>query len=130
MIAWVSGLQNSKLKLWQNSNNDKTKKNQIVTKLKKSNCEILKKSNCENSKTRIVTKLKNSNCGKPQNLDCDKTKNSKGLLTSRVNGLFFGWQLCSENIFQISILPTLFTWKKYYLQFSLCKDYLTFFFTS
>ena len=98
----------------QNSNCDKTQimiklKKSNCDKTKKSNCEILKKSNCENSKTRIVTKLKNSNCGKPQNLDCDKTKNSKGLLTSRVNGLFFGWQLCSENIFQISILPTLFT---------------------
>ena len=36
-----------------------------MTKLKKSNCDKLENSNCEqNSKTQIVTQLNNSNSGK------------------------------------------------------------------
>ena len=59
---------NKKPKLWQNSNSNcnKTKKNklwqnlkdQIVTKLKNTNCAKLKKINCSNSKTQIVIVIK------------------------------------------------------------------------
>ena len=47
-----------------NSNGDKTKKNQIVTKIKKSNGNKTQIVTWQNSKTQIVTKLKNSNYDK------------------------------------------------------------------
>ena len=55
----------TKLKMWQNSNCDKT---QILIKLKirqNSNCDRTTKLKfLQNSKTQFVTKLKNSNCDK------------------------------------------------------------------
>ena len=68
----MSGLQNSKLILWPNSNNDKTKKNQIVTKLKKSNFDkTQEKQIVTKLKTQIVTKLKNPNFDQTQKLSSD-----------------------------------------------------------
>ena len=72
--------------MWQNS------KNQIVTKVKNSNCaktpivtKLKKLKLWQNSKTQIVTKLKGSNCDKTQKQKlwqilktrCDKTQKLK-----------------------------------------------------
>ena len=54
----------------------KLKKNQIVTKLKKSNCDKSQNSNFDkNSKTQIVTKLKkNQIVTKLKKSNCNKTQ--------------------------------------------------------
>ena len=57
--------------MWQNSNAlivTKTKKTQIVAKLKEKNCEKLKIKLGQNSKAQIVKKLKHSNCDKTQKI--------------------------------------------------------------
>ena len=59
----------------------KLKKNQIVTKLKHSNCDKTQKLKLwQNSITKIVTKQKksnsNPNCDKTPHSDCDKSKNT------------------------------------------------------
>ena len=59
----------------KNSNCDKTKKTQIVTKN-----QIMTKpkpSNCDNLRTQIVTKLKPSNCDNSHNSNFDQTQNVK-----------------------------------------------------
>ena len=70
--------QTQKVLMWQNS------KTQIVTKLKKENCDKTQNLNCDktqklklrqNLKTQIVTKLKY--------LNCDKTKKNPLILTKR-----------------------------------------------
>ena len=72
-----------KLKLWCNSNCDETHVTQIVIKLKNLKREKIQKLIlCWNLKTQMVTKLKKSNCDKTQKLrlwqnskksKCDKT---------------------------------------------------------
>ena len=55
-----------KLKLWQNSNCDKT---QIVTKLKMGRKKKLKKLKCEEEETKTIKMWQNSNCDKTKELN-------------------------------------------------------------
>ena len=77
--------------LWLNLNCDKTKKTQVVTKIKKLNCDKAQQLKLwQNLITQITTKLKNSNCDQTQKFEMWQNSKTQILLVRTTDEMYSG----------------------------------------